>query len=172
VYKIKLKYDTVFLKYWFSETYCYIVRVTIDGVRIGDSICWPLLHTIRDYALQITDTHRLVSSVYYILHTRFLATDFNTGTITVSLNYTLHISHMKCSLHSRTLATVSFTAPCTEVNWTDSVPRLCHLGTDHIENVSSIVASNCCIIKNLLLSKGNVFMDRCVSKVALYRVTA
>jgi hypothetical protein len=32
----------------------------------------------------------------------FLATDFNIGTITVLLNYTLQILHIKSSLHSRT----------------------------------------------------------------------
>jgi hypothetical protein len=32
----------------------------------------------------------------------FLTTDFNVGTIRVSLNYTLQISHKKSTLHSRT----------------------------------------------------------------------
>jgi hypothetical protein len=29
--------------------YCHIVCVTIDGVWIGDSIYWPLIHTTRNY---------------------------------------------------------------------------------------------------------------------------
>jgi hypothetical protein len=43
-------------------------RVTIDGVWIGGCIHCPLVHTTRNYTLQIIDTHRLVSSVYYSLH--------------------------------------------------------------------------------------------------------
>jgi hypothetical protein len=39
---------------------------------------------------------------------RFLATDFNKGATTVSLNYTLQISHIKSSFHSSTLATNYF----------------------------------------------------------------
>jgi hypothetical protein len=41
---------------------------------------------------------------------------YNTGTITVSLNYTLQILHIKYSLHSRTLATSSSRPPVQ--NWT------------------------------------------------------
>jgi hypothetical protein len=37
--------------------------VTIDGVWIGNRICWTLQHKIPDYTLQITVTHRLVFSV-------------------------------------------------------------------------------------------------------------
>jgi hypothetical protein len=40
-------------------------------------------------------------------HYPFLVNEFCTGTITVSLNYTLKISHIKSSLHSRTRATNS-----------------------------------------------------------------
>jgi hypothetical protein len=44
----------------------------------------------------------LVSSVCYISTIRFLATDFNTGTIKVSLNHTLHISlyYSTCKIFS------------------------------------------------------------------------
>jgi hypothetical protein len=41
--------------------------VTIDGVWTGEWIYWPLVYTTRNYTLQITDTHRLVFSVYYSL---------------------------------------------------------------------------------------------------------
>jgi hypothetical protein len=62
--------------------------------------------TTRDYTLQFTD--RLVCRQSIPVSTsRFLATDFNTGTITVSLNYTLQISHIRC-LHRRTVATNTF----------------------------------------------------------------
>jgi hypothetical protein len=46
----------------------------------------------RISALYSSLLETLVSSVYYSPHYRFLATDFNTGTITVSLNHTLQIS--------------------------------------------------------------------------------
>jgi hypothetical protein len=29
--------------------YCHIVHVTIDGDGIGDSVCWPLIHTTHNY---------------------------------------------------------------------------------------------------------------------------
>jgi hypothetical protein len=46
----------------------------------------------RDFALLITDTHRdYCRQSNKIFICRFLATDFNTGTMTVSLNYTLQI---------------------------------------------------------------------------------
>jgi hypothetical protein len=49
--------------------------------------------TTHYYTLQITDTHRLVYSACYVSTRRFLATDFNTGTATVSLNYTFKMSY-------------------------------------------------------------------------------
>jgi hypothetical protein len=79
------------------------VWVTIDGVWTDDSIYRPLIQS------------RLVSTLYRSLAhidqclqsitvstSRFLATDFNTRIIIVSLNYTLQISHIKSSSHSRT----------------------------------------------------------------------
>jgi hypothetical protein len=42
------------------------VLVTIDGVRIGYRIYWPLVYTTRNYSLQITDTHSLV--FFSLLH--------------------------------------------------------------------------------------------------------
>jgi hypothetical protein len=44
--------------------YRHVLRVVTDGVWIGD----PLTHTPRDYTLQITVTHTIVSSVYFNLH--------------------------------------------------------------------------------------------------------
>jgi hypothetical protein len=48
---------------------------------------------IRVYILQITYTHSLVSQSIRVSTRRYLTTDFNTGTVTVSLNYTLQITH-------------------------------------------------------------------------------
>jgi hypothetical protein len=50
-------------------TYCHNL-----GVWIGYWIYWPLVHTTRNYTLQNTDTHRLVSSVT-VSTSCFLATD-------------------------------------------------------------------------------------------------
>jgi hypothetical protein len=70
------------------------IRVTLDGVLdwILDLLTTYTL-TSCGYTLQITIAHRLVSSAYYSLHWPFLGNNFNTRTITVSLNYTLQISH-------------------------------------------------------------------------------
>jgi hypothetical protein len=69
------------------------VCVTIDGVSIGDSIYCPLIHSRLVTALYIsltTHTHTVLYPQCITVSTcRFLATDFNTGTITLSLNYTL-----------------------------------------------------------------------------------
>jgi hypothetical protein len=43
------------------------VWVAIDGVLTGYWIYWSLIITTENYILQITETYRLVSSVYYIL---------------------------------------------------------------------------------------------------------
>jgi hypothetical protein len=60
-----------------------------------------LMHSARNYnntALSLISTlynsplRPLVSSSITVSTSRFLATDFNTGTITVSLNHTLQIS--------------------------------------------------------------------------------
>jgi hypothetical protein len=62
------------------------------------------LLTTWSHTLQITGIHKLVSSVYDSLHKPFPGNGFNNGTVTVSLNYTLQISHIKSSFHSHTLA--------------------------------------------------------------------
>jgi hypothetical protein len=49
----------------------------------------------------------MLSILSIIVSTRFLATDYNTGTI-FSLNYTLQVTHIKSSLHSRTRASNTF----------------------------------------------------------------
>jgi hypothetical protein len=84
--------------------YCHVYGVTIDGVWIGDSIYWPLIQSRLVTTLYRSLTHTDWCHESIIVSTsRFLATDFNTGTVKVSLNYTLQISHIKSSLHSRTL---------------------------------------------------------------------
>jgi hypothetical protein len=59
---------------WWSELikepqHCTILSriwdVTIDGVWIGEWIYWSHVYTTRNYTLQITDTHRPTSWVYY-----------------------------------------------------------------------------------------------------------
>jgi hypothetical protein len=49
--------------------------VTIDG----EWIYWPLVYTTRNCILQIIDTYRLMSFVYYKFHNRFLATASTDG---------------------------------------------------------------------------------------------
>jgi hypothetical protein len=54
-------------------------------------------------------THAQTSVLGLLVSTNcFLETNFNTGTIIVSLNHTLQISHIKFSLYSHTLAANSF----------------------------------------------------------------
>jgi hypothetical protein len=78
-----------------SEQYCHVC-VTLDGVWIGDSIYWPLIHSQLVTTLYKSLTHRVVSVISLLVATsRFLETDFNTVTITVSLNYSkYHIYHI------------------------------------------------------------------------------
>jgi hypothetical protein len=52
------------------------MNANVDGVLIGDWIYLPLVHTTRNYTLQITDTHRLMSSVYCSHHQPFPGNDF------------------------------------------------------------------------------------------------
>jgi hypothetical protein len=53
--------------------------LTIDKVWIGYWIYWPLVYTTQNYTLQITYTHRLVSSVCYRLHQLFPGNSFCHG---------------------------------------------------------------------------------------------
>jgi hypothetical protein len=63
-----------------QKIYCHVFRgVTIDGVWVGKWIYSPLVYTTRNYTFQTTDTHRLVSSVYYILHYPFPDNGFYRG---------------------------------------------------------------------------------------------
>jgi hypothetical protein len=48
------------------------------GIDWMNWVYWPLVYTTRDYTLQLTDTHTLVSSVYYSLHYLFPGNRFNT----------------------------------------------------------------------------------------------
>jgi hypothetical protein len=50
--------------------------VTTDGIWIEHWIYWPLVYTIRNYTLQITDTHTdYCPQPITISTSRFLATD-------------------------------------------------------------------------------------------------
>jgi hypothetical protein len=44
--------------------------------KSGYWIYWPLTYTTLNYNLQITDTHRIISSVYYSLHSQFPGNGF------------------------------------------------------------------------------------------------
>jgi hypothetical protein len=139
----------------YSVNYCHVVYVTTDGVWIGDWIYWPLTHTSCDYISQITDTHRLVSSDFT---SRFLATYFNTGTITASLNYT----YIKSCLHRRTsnwaqlqlnrghFTPTSYSSPHRlTINWALTLLTLSlayNIGTDHIENTALPLLRSCLLL--------------------------
>jgi hypothetical protein len=83
--------------------------VTIDRVWTGYWVYLPLIHPHSElqvftalsliYTLQFTVTHTLGFSVFT---SRILATDFNTVNISVLLNYTLQISHVKSYLERLT----------------------------------------------------------------------
>jgi hypothetical protein len=97
---------------------------------MSDSIYWPLIHSRLVTALYRSLAHTDYCSKSTIVFTsRFLATDFNTGTITVLLYYTLQISHIKPSLHSRT-----FNWALVQLTGYPKPSRL-QLSMDHIENV-------------------------------------
>jgi hypothetical protein len=64
------------LEWWHKLNIVTCIRVTIDGVWIGEWIYWPFVCTTRPYTLQIADTHRLVYSVYYSLHLPFSGNGF------------------------------------------------------------------------------------------------
>jgi hypothetical protein len=76
--------------------------VTIDGVWIGDSIYWPLIHSrlVTTLYKTLTHTDQCPKSIT-VFTSRFVETDFNTGTISVSLVYIFQISHIKSSLPIR-----------------------------------------------------------------------
>jgi hypothetical protein len=59
-------------------TYLWGVWI-IAGVWIGYWIYWPLVYTIRNYTLQITDTHRLVPQAITVFTSRFLTTASTSG---------------------------------------------------------------------------------------------
>jgi hypothetical protein len=108
--------------------------VTTDRVRIGERDWWPPIHTWFVATLYRSLTHRLVcpQSVPVSI-IRSLATDCNTGTITVSLNYALQISHIKSYLHRRTLATKTFLR---------SLPYSTELSTDNCLGRPSCLQDN------------------------------
>jgi hypothetical protein len=98
-----------FLRFW---KYCHLYEWLSTGFGIGDWIYWHFntrLVTTRNYSA-IPDFHNFQITTAPAKHfpaccvfiSRSLTTDFNKGTITVSLNYVLQISHIKASLHSRT----------------------------------------------------------------------
>jgi hypothetical protein len=103
------------LKWWDYRLGFGLVIRFIDHLHTHDS--W--LHFTDHWHTQT----RVLSLLVYTK--RFLETDFKTRTITVSLKYTLQLSHTKSSLHSRDLnwallqIILFFTASSTELpyNW-------------------------------------------------------
>jgi hypothetical protein len=96
-------------------------KIAGNGLDTGfiDHLYTPLGTTL-DRSLTHTDS---CPQSITVSTSRLLAKDFNTGTVTVSLNYTLQISHTESSFHSRILATtLFFTAFHTELFSTDWVP--------------------------------------------------
>jgi hypothetical protein len=80
---------------------------------------------------------------------------YNTGTITVSLNYTLQVLHINSSLHSRTPATNAFlhslpyrTELSTELSWTDPSVILEPLIIRRHGPCTKITAVYCCVAQN------------------------
>jgi hypothetical protein len=78
--------------------YCHMYEWLIDGVLIGVSIYSPLIHSRHVTTLYSSLLHTHQSSQSVVSTSRCLVTDFNTGIITVSLNYTLQTSHIKSSI--------------------------------------------------------------------------
>jgi hypothetical protein len=113
VYKAITTSDTKMLCVWW---YTPLIRWVLVRM-IGFISSWVT------HSLLITRTHRQYSAItqlhtlqFTIAHTlgfslstiHLLAIDLDTGIITVSLNHTLQILHIKFSLHGCTLATNSF----------------------------------------------------------------
>jgi hypothetical protein len=72
------------------------VWVTIDGVLIGDSIYWPIVHSrlVTTLYRSLTHTDKCPQSITFSIN-RFLATDFNTESMYNSLTelHTPDITH-------------------------------------------------------------------------------
>jgi hypothetical protein len=116
---LKIQYNFQSNHFWHQLSR---VKMTIDGVGIGDLICWPHKHSRLESTLT-NHWHIDYCPQPITVSTRcFLATDFNTGSITVSLIYSLLISHIKSSLHSRPFnweplhLTVATNRPCYNIS--------------------------------------------------------
>jgi hypothetical protein len=93
------------------------------GFGLNGSIYWPLIHITRNYS-NYSATANPCNSQFTVTHTaqcpqsiavstiRFLATDFNTETTSVSLNYTLQISRNYSTWK------VFFSQPDFQLHWT------------------------------------------------------
>jgi hypothetical protein len=75
------------------------VSVSIDGVWMGDTIYWPFIQPrlVTTLCRSLTRTDLCPQSIKISISS-LLTTDFNTGIITLSLNYTFQISHTKSFL--------------------------------------------------------------------------
>jgi hypothetical protein len=106
--------------FWFGWLDLLALRLQVLLNTLNTAL--SLIYTI----LQFTVAHALGISVFT---SRLLATDLNTETITVSLNYTLQILvlHIKSSLHSRNLSTNYTALHCTALHCTLHSARVCLL---------------------------------------------
>jgi hypothetical protein len=147
------------------ETGFGLVNRFIDNLYSHDS--WP----------HFTDpiAHAKSRSVV-VCTSRFLATDFNTGTITASLNHTLQISHIKPFFHSRTfnwallnLTRCHFT-PTPGVLFPyqlSSKPRLPYKLSARTTQKSPFL-SCCTIVAFMSVAAGTCLPSRCLETASVY----
>jgi hypothetical protein len=124
---------------------------------ISSWVTCPLLitRTHRQYsAIAVAHLHTFQFTVAHALRfsvttSRLLATDLDTGIITVSLNHTLQILHIYSSLHRCTLATNTKNSPRTTSKWASVSPI--NLWSDTRKNLcASTVASLLKLVTSLL----------------------
>jgi hypothetical protein len=96
----------------YNRSYCHVYEDSQRGfgldIRFIDHFCTRLVIKLIYNAItyfhtsQNTRAHAKSFPVRNVFTSGFLATDFNTVTVIVSLNYTFQLSHITSSLHSRT----------------------------------------------------------------------
>jgi hypothetical protein len=104
--------------------------------------------------------------------------NFNAEAIIVSLNYTLHMSHIRIYLHSRTFSwallqlthALSHQIPClslttSQLTWSPRLSFLQLLGTDHIGTPRSNSTS---IVARRFNPAGTCVLSRCSEKDRVY----
>jgi hypothetical protein len=112
-----------------------------------------------DYTLQFTDTQTSVLSLFIVVSTsRLLPTDVNTGTITVSLNYTLQIS-----LHN---STHKFSSSPTDYQLSS---KTCLAYNSSTQNTHKTPFLCCCaIVAFVSVATGTCFPSHCLETALVY----